>query len=180
MTIQGITPPPPTQKSNLTDPSFFIYTPSALVPSKSIAQQLGVAKSSVPLKKLTIILVGSGGVGKSTLFKQLKLIYGEGFDVAEKKNALTHLLKYVLHSMRIVLKMGLDKALVELTSAIEINYEKLDAITFEEISPDKADLLAIIKGAMVELWAMPEVGDICMMEVCGLVGYPSPLPSPPL
>eukprot|EP01084_Bolivina_argentea_P037014 68429_1 len=52
-----------------------------------------------------ILFLGSGGSGKSTIFKQLRGIYGNGFNRQERRRFVTHIHEQVIRQMKFALEI---------------------------------------------------------------------------
>ena len=74
--------------------------------SKYIEQKLS-ARRDEDDTKIKLLLIGAGGVGKSTLFKQMRLLYGEPRTEGE------------LHSFRMVIRANIITAITLLCNLIE-------------------------------------------------------------
>eukprot|EP00485_Elphidium_margaritaceum_P011470 CAMPEP_0202693490 /NCGR_PEP_ID=MMETSP1385-20130828/7592_1 /ASSEMBLY_ACC=CAM_ASM_000861 /TAXON_ID=933848 /ORGANISM="Elphidium margaritaceum" /LENGTH=358 /DNA_ID=CAMNT_0049349171 /DNA_START=41 /DNA_END=1117 /DNA_ORIENTATION=- len=62
-------------------------------------------------KDYKILFLGSGGSGKSTLFRQLKKMYGSGFTPQDKKSAASDIASFVIETMQLLIddeKFGFD------------------------------------------------------------------------
>eukprot|EP01084_Bolivina_argentea_P102837 184224_1 len=55
-------------------------------------------------EKYKVLFLGSGGCGKSTLFKQLRKLYGEGLTVKDKKDARHGIAAFVIETMKTLLE----------------------------------------------------------------------------
>ena len=67
-------------------------------------------KEDPPLK---LLVLGIGGVGKSTIFKQINLLYSTGFSAKVRAEGKIVIIKGMLHALREVVKFGLhEKCLV--------------------------------------------------------------------
>lgn len=101
-------------------------------------------------EKIKLLLLGAGESGKSTIFKQMKLIYGEKFTDAEKKANIPVVHSNILVAIRMLTdqttKLGLV-AEVEAKSAFEMirTIDENEPITFE------------IGTAIQDLWADPGI-----------------------
>ena len=68
---------------------------------------MGCCGSKAEEKPLKLLVLGIGGVGKSTVFKQIKLLHGAGFVETERKEGKTILIKTLLHTLRQILSYGM-------------------------------------------------------------------------
>ena len=55
-----------------------------------------------------ILFLGSGGSGKSTLFKQLRLIHGKGFNANDKEEYIKHIHTQIIDQMKAVIRIYID------------------------------------------------------------------------
>ena len=66
-----------------------------------------------------VFRTGVAGVGKSTFFKQLKLIYTDGFSDTERKETHLVVMQQMLRVMNRILRYGALEANLEITEEIE-------------------------------------------------------------
>lgn len=59
-------------------------------------------------KHKKILFLGSGGAGKSTVFKQLRQIHGEGFSDEDRKDFIPHIHAQLINEMKSALKIYID------------------------------------------------------------------------
>ena len=59
-------------------------------------------------KHKKILFLGSGGAGKSTIFKQLRQIHGEGFSDDDKKEFIPHIHSQLINEMKSALNIYID------------------------------------------------------------------------
>jgi GTPase SAR1 family protein len=101
-------------------------------------------------EKIKLLLLGAGESGKSTIFKQMKLIYGEKFSEAERKANVP-----VVHNNIV----SAIKTLVDQTTKLGITDGVLATKAFETISSiDENEPITVdIGGSIQELWADPGI-----------------------
>ena len=51
-----------------------------------------------------ILFLGSGGSGKSTIFKQLRAIYGNGYNEEDRKTFIDHIHAQIIEQMKLALE----------------------------------------------------------------------------
>jgi len=56
-------------------------------------------KARQEAEKIKLLLLGAGESGKSTIFKQMKVIYGEIYSDAERKQQLPTIYRYVFRRL---------------------------------------------------------------------------------
>ena len=111
-----------------------------------------------------VLFLGSGGCGKSTIFKQLKRLYGEGFRIRHYKEAVQSIAAFVVWSMYTVLDS--DECKIE-------QFEDKKAISAAEqilSMQDKANGSSItlnedIVNNIKILWAKPEIKEMFHEQV---------------
>jgi len=91
-----------TSKGQAQDPADAEHTHQI---DKRIAQE-NIAEKNV----LKLLLLGAGDSGKSTIFKQIKVLFQTGFDIGEKKNYTNVIHTNVYQSMKILLDGALQFA----------------------------------------------------------------------
>jgi len=94
-----------------------------------------------------LLLLGAGGSGKSTLFKQMITIYGKGFSVAERKNYTP------IINNNMVLAM---KTLCEQSDIYSVTESK-EAKALVEEAKEEDEVDAVLGAAMQQLWADPAI-----------------------
>jgi len=74
---------------------------------RSVGKELNHGrKQDLNIKKL--LFLGSGGSGKSTLFKQLRMIHGDGFNANDKEQFIKHIHTQIINEMKLVIKIYID------------------------------------------------------------------------
>lgn len=101
-------------------------------------------------EKIKLLLLGAGESGKSTVFKQMKLIYGEKFSDAERKANVHVIHNNILQAIKTLIdqtnKLGLvDQIVAKESFAMIKAIDENEPVTFE------------IGSAVEELWADPGV-----------------------
>eukprot|EP01128_Nolandella_sp_AFSM9_P005602 TRINITY_DN273_c0_g1_i1.p1 TRINITY_DN273_c0_g1~~TRINITY_DN273_c0_g1_i1.p1 ORF type:complete len:441 (+),score=146.30 TRINITY_DN273_c0_g1_i1:179-1324(+) len=119
-----------------------IYS-AELKSNKAIDKQLRVDRVDME-KEVSLLLLGSGEAGKSTLLKQLRLLHTEGFDPRERSSYVKIVRKNILDGLKSVLKAALAKGLTfgELSSVVEELVElNTTRVKFDDFAPDVKALL---------------------------------------
>ena len=98
-------------------------------------------------KKVKLLLLGAGESGKSTIFKQMKLIYGQKYTRDELKSFSTTVYANIMQTMTILLNQCTDEQLSE-----------LEASSTQEIALVRSynvgiELNQILGEAVQKLWA---------------------------
>ena len=109
-----------------------------------------------------ILFLGSGGCGKSTLFKQLRKLYGEGFTNKDKKDAVHGIAAFVVETMQTLLedeKCNIDE--LKDQDAIKAGKQIQSIQTNSSIT-----LTEEISENIKILWAQDEIKDIFDETVC--------------
>ena len=91
------------------------YTPEEIVLRKK-AKELDamLSKSSdIEASKVKLLLLGAGECGKSTIFKQMKLIYGAKFSDEERVSVIPSITENIVVAMRALLEQTIVFALDE-------------------------------------------------------------------
>ena len=96
--------------------------------------------------KIKLLLLGAGESGKSTIFKQMKIIYGKQFSHAERKQNLSTIHSNIIQAMHILIKHSKN---IEVYDEIQCReslavIEALDM--YEGLNVDRSN-------AIIELWA---------------------------
>eukprot|EP01036_Dinobryon_divergens_P042303 gene42303-56203_t len=99
-------------------------------------------------EKIKLLLLGAGESGKSTIFKQMKVIYGKQYSDAEKKQSIPIIHCNILQAMKIMCDQTVTfnmVAQIEATSSFEMirNIDENEMID------------VLIGGAIKELWLDP-------------------------
>lgn len=99
-------------------------------------------------EKIKLLLLGAGESGKSTVFKQMKVIYGEKYTDAERKQAIPTIHSNIVQSM---------KALCEQAVVFNLVGQIKAQTEFEMIrNMDENDAISVAIGtAISELWKDP-------------------------
>jgi GTPase SAR1 family protein len=106
-------------------------------------------------KKIKLLLLGAGESGKSTVFKQMKVIYGKQFSAVERKQNLPTIYANVISNMHILIKYARKINIIDQVEAREslALIEKLDP--YEGLNPDTGSALKILwlDPAIQRVWA---------------------------
>lgn len=105
-------------------------------------------QSKVESEKVKLLLLGAGESGKSTIFKQMKVIYGEKYTDVERRHAIPTIHSNIIQAM---------KTLCEQTIAFDEMTQIKATSDFELIqSLDENDVISIPVGnAIKNLWSDP-------------------------
>jgi len=100
--------------------------------------------------KVKLLLLGAGESGKSTIFKQMKLIYGKAYTTDELRQSIPTVYTNIITSMKI---------LVEQTVTYSFQDDVLAKESFELVKrlDDSASIDMVVGGAISELWNDPGI-----------------------
>ena len=116
-------------------------------------EKIMAAEHRAETMKIKLLLLGAGESGKSTIFKQMKLIYGEGFDLATRMGMRTVIYSNVIQG---------TKVLIEAAAKLEMPLgavEELGAAFLKDVD-DKDKIDDALAATIGELWADPNIQDI--------------------
>ncbi len=113
----------------------------------------GASKATI-VKKL--LLLGLGGVGKSTVFKQIRQLHSSTFSDKERAESHLAIVNQMVRAIRKLIVEGNRENLFELSSAIEHNYEKLEELG-EITSIKNEETMGVIREILTALWSLDEV-----------------------
>jgi len=100
--------------------------------------------------KIKLLLLGAGESGKSTIFKQMKLIYGDKYTDAEKKQHVSTIHNNILQAMKNITEQAISFNLLSQVEAME-EFELLkDVDEGEHITP-------VLGNAIKALWHDPGI-----------------------
>lgn len=117
--------------------------------NKDLEQQMA-AQAKTEQEKIKLLLLGAGESGKSTIFKQMKVIYGKQYTDAEKKQAVNIIHCNILQGMKVLCEQAVNFNMVGEIEA-ETSFEMLRNIDENET------IDVLIGGAIKELWLDPGV-----------------------
>jgi GTPase SAR1 family protein len=101
-------------------------------------------------EKIKLLLLGAGESGKSTIFKQMKLIYGEQYTDAEKKQQIPTIYSNILQAMKSLIEHAISFNMVDQVQA-KAEFEMLQNI-------DENDAITVpIGNAIKALWNDPGI-----------------------
>jgi len=101
-------------------------------------------------EKIKLLLLGAGESGKSTIFKQMKVIYGAQYSDQEKKQALPTIYSNILQAMKILLEQAVATNLLAQVEA-KAEFDMIRALDENEaINVSVGDAIRI-------LWADPGI-----------------------
>jgi hypothetical protein len=117
--------------------------------SKEI-EQANEDQHRVEQEKVKLLLLGAGESGKSTIFKQMKILYGVALSDEEKQHATPIVYNNVICAMKI-----LCENCVELGLKNEVQCQT-EFAEFMDVS-DEAEIDPIIGGKIEKLWLDPGI-----------------------
>jgi hypothetical protein len=97
-----------------------------------------------------------GGVGKSTIFKQVKLLYSDGFDEKERTIAHRFIVVQMIRILRNVTTQGAKSGYFKATDALQELIYKLEVIP-EDIQIHNPDFIQQVRVCVIPIWGHPEV-----------------------
>lgn len=101
-------------------------------------------------EKIKLLLLGAGESGKSTIFKQMKVIYGDQYTEAERKQQVPTIYSNILQAMKVLIDQAVAYNMVNQIVAKE-EMEVVRAL-------DENDLINVRVGDCIEaLWADPGI-----------------------
>eukprot|EP00475_Leptophrys_vorax_P038651 TRINITY_DN68612_c0_g1_i1.p1 TRINITY_DN68612_c0_g1~~TRINITY_DN68612_c0_g1_i1.p1 ORF type:complete len:367 (+),score=83.79 TRINITY_DN68612_c0_g1_i1:31-1131(+) len=126
--------------------------------SKELDLQLA-ADWAAKHKVKKLLLLGAGESGKSTLFKQAKTLYGDGFSDAERLDYVSTIIENIILSMQTLVKQCQLNNRKLLHGAAQASEEILKVVSSEmtTIDPDIGRCIEI-------LWADPNIQDMFAMR----------------
>lgn len=112
-------------------------------------------------KRHKVLFLGPGGSGKSTLFKQLRHLYGKGFVMRDKADAKCGIASFVIETMKNLLNNPLfNKDQLSSMEAIQA------ATNIAQIrKTDGLQLTHPISNAIKILWNEPQIKEIFEIAV---------------
>lgn len=117
--------------------------------SKALEEQID-KQARQDAEKIKLLLLGAGESGKSTIFKQMKLIYGEQYSEAERKQQLPTIYSNILLAMKVLCEQAVAFNLVgQIQANAEFNLIR---------SLDENDAINVAIGNAVKaLWCDPGI-----------------------
>jgi GTPase SAR1 family protein len=101
-------------------------------------------------EKIKLLLLGAGESGKSTIFKQMKLIYGDQYSEAERKQQIPTIYSNILQAIKVLVEHAISFNMVNLVEA-KAEFELIKNI-------DENDVISITVGnAIKALWKDPGI-----------------------
>ena len=120
-----------------------------LAASRALEEQMA-AQHKKESEKIKLLLLGAGESGKSTVFKQMKVIYGKQYSESERAACLPTIYSNILAAVRILCDAAVNLNMIGQIVAVA-EYEMLkDLDENEEITPAIGD-------AIKTLWADPGI-----------------------
>jgi len=110
-------------------------------------------QAKVESEKIKLLLLGAGESGKSTIFKQMKVIYGKQYSDAERKQQLPTIHCNVLQGMKVLCEQAVLFNLVGQVQATT-SFEMIRNIDENEM------IDVLIGGAVKELWLDPGIQQV--------------------
>ena len=103
-------------------------------------------------QKIKLLLLGAGESGKTTIFKQMKILYGKGISDKDRRRAAEVVYTNVVSTMKLLLDQSRRLGKYE---AIEARKEADEVIALPELGGVVVD--ADLAGKLATLWADPGV-----------------------
>jgi GTPase SAR1 family protein len=121
--------------------------------NREIEKQLE-KNAQIESSKIKLLLLGAGESGKSTVFKQMKVIYGKNYTEEERRQALPTIYSNTISAMKTLCDQA---ALLNLTSHIKATSEyDLIKNKIDENSP----IDTTVGDAIKTLWADPGIQEV--------------------
>eukprot|EP01038_Epipyxis_sp_PR26KG_P016071 gene16071-21822_t len=115
--------------------------------NKELENQLQ-AQAKQEDEKIKLLLLGAGESGKSTIFKQMKIIYGDQYSDAERKQQLPTIYSNVLQAMKVLIEQAIAFNLVGSVQA-KAQFDMIKGF-------DDGEIINITVGnAIKDLWNDP-------------------------
>lgn len=101
-------------------------------------------------EKIKLLLLGAGESGKSTIFKQMKLIYGDQYSDAEKKQQIPTIYSNILQAVKVLVEHAISFNMVGQVNA------KADFELIKNIDENEAITISV-GNAIKALWNDPGI-----------------------
>lgn len=118
--------------------------------SNTAIESLMASDFNAESSKVKLLLLGAGESGKSTIFKQMKVIYGVPYNDDEKRQILPVIYSNLLSSMKTLIEQA---AILNLTDKIVA----VSAVEVVKAAPDNAVVDVALGDAFAELWKDPGI-----------------------
>ena len=97
---------------------------SKIQQSRELEHQIA-NQAKIENEKIKLLLLGAGESGKSTIFKQMKVIYGEQYSESEKKRQLPTIYGNIIQAMKVLIDQAvLTNLIVQVVAKSELDYVK--------------------------------------------------------
>lgn len=117
--------------------------------NKEYEQQLA-SQAKQEDEKIKLLLLGAGESGKSTIFKQMKIIYGDQFSDSERKQQIPTIFSNILQAMKILIDQTITFNLASQVQAKE-EFELIKGL-------DENDVINVRIGDAIDaLWKDPGI-----------------------
>jgi len=116
---------------------------------ESLSEFEALYETNLPAKR--ILLLGAGKSGKTTLFRQLRIIYGRPWSAQEKKNYLQTMLENSIESMKSIVSNGF-RTLGNNSVAPELQAKAEQVLNFEKSTHGSYNLTCKMKHTIESLW----------------------------
>lgn len=123
--------------------------PSVRKKNKEIESQMAQQRA-VEEKKVKLLLLGAGESGKSTIFKQMKVIYGETYSNDERKQIVPTIFSNIISAMKVLITNAKALGLVDQVQC----KEELETIAGID---DSENITVAIGDALKKLWNDPGI-----------------------
>ena len=111
--------------------------------------------AEIDKQKVKLLLLGAGECGKSTIFKQMKLIYGAKFTESERKQKISSVVNNIISSMQVLIIQADIFCMID-------NIQ--DKVAYKLIQNANADDQLMLTDEMAEavitLWKDPAIQDV--------------------
>lgn len=115
-----------------------------------------------------LLLLGAGESGKSTLFKQLNHIWGEGYSEPERMKYVPMLHSNAMQAIQtLVLQAELHPEVDYLDTVLDCRLSPAIASSVElikNLDPDEADFTDVIAHAITQVWADPGIKNMYLVR----------------
>ena len=118
--------------------------------SNTAIESLMASDYSTESKKVKLLLLGAGESGKSTIFKQMKVIYGAPYNDDDKRQILPVVYSNLISSMKILIEQAGTLNLIDKVVAVK-SFEMVKAVS------DSAIVDSTLGDAIADLWKDPGI-----------------------